>query len=283
MDAGPGRALSRGVALAAPLAHIRPCPMTASSTLRSPEALARAGLVAPERLPALERVAAQYAVAITPAMAAPDRPGRSRRPDRPPVRADAGRARRPGRRIRRSGRRRGPQPRRGDRAPLSGPGAAEGHPHLRGLLPVLLPPRDGGAGRGEAAVGRGPGRRLRLYRRPAGGLGGDRHRRRPAVAVGAAPARPDVAAGRRAAREGGPLPHPHAGGGPRRDHRRAGRGPEEPRRPGGLCRPARRPPARVDRRGPRRLRAPGGRRHPHARPVRAAEKASTTTPKRSAP
>jgi lysine 2,3-aminomutase len=43
--------------------------MTAAKTLRSPKDLADAGLVAPERLPALERVAAQYAVAITPAMA----------------------------------------------------------------------------------------------------------------------------------------------------------------------------------------------------------------------
>ncbi|HVK41378.1 MAG TPA: lysine-2,3-aminomutase-like protein, partial [Phenylobacterium sp.] len=43
--------------------------MTAASTLRSPQALADAGLIAPERLPALERVAAQYAVAITPALA----------------------------------------------------------------------------------------------------------------------------------------------------------------------------------------------------------------------
>jgi lysine 2,3-aminomutase len=40
-----------------------------NATLRTPHALAQAGLVAPERLPALERVAAQYAVAITPAMA----------------------------------------------------------------------------------------------------------------------------------------------------------------------------------------------------------------------
>jgi len=38
------------------------------ATLRSPRALVAAGLVAPDRLPALERVAAQYAVAITPAM-----------------------------------------------------------------------------------------------------------------------------------------------------------------------------------------------------------------------
>jgi lysine 2,3-aminomutase len=36
--------------------------------LRSPQALADAGLIAPDRLPALERVAAQYTVAITPAM-----------------------------------------------------------------------------------------------------------------------------------------------------------------------------------------------------------------------
>ena len=43
--------------------------MTTARILRSPQALAAAGLVAPERIPALERVAAQYAVAITPAMA----------------------------------------------------------------------------------------------------------------------------------------------------------------------------------------------------------------------
>jgi lysine 2,3-aminomutase len=40
-----------------------------TKTLRSPQALADAGLIAADRLPALERVAAQYAVAITPAMA----------------------------------------------------------------------------------------------------------------------------------------------------------------------------------------------------------------------
>ncbi|HEY8566606.1 MAG TPA: lysine-2,3-aminomutase-like protein [Beijerinckiaceae bacterium] len=41
-----------------------------SETLRTVAALAEADLVAPERLPALEAVAARYAVAITPAMAA---------------------------------------------------------------------------------------------------------------------------------------------------------------------------------------------------------------------
>ena len=43
--------------------------MSSSKTLRDPAALSRAGLVAPGGLPALERVAARYAVAITPAIA----------------------------------------------------------------------------------------------------------------------------------------------------------------------------------------------------------------------
>jgi lysine 2,3-aminomutase len=43
--------------------------MTASQTLRSPAALHGAGLIDAAALPALERVAAQYAIAITPAMA----------------------------------------------------------------------------------------------------------------------------------------------------------------------------------------------------------------------
>ncbi|HEY1541825.1 MAG TPA: lysine-2,3-aminomutase-like protein [Xanthobacteraceae bacterium] len=42
----------------------------AAKTLRRPTDLAQAGLVSPERLADLERVAAQYAVAISPAMAA---------------------------------------------------------------------------------------------------------------------------------------------------------------------------------------------------------------------
>ena len=43
--------------------------MSSRRTLRTPAALAEAGLIAPERLGALERVAARYAVAVTPAMA----------------------------------------------------------------------------------------------------------------------------------------------------------------------------------------------------------------------
>jgi lysine 2,3-aminomutase len=47
--------------------HIQP--MSADRTLRSLADLAEAGLVSPERRPALEAVAARYAVAITPGMA----------------------------------------------------------------------------------------------------------------------------------------------------------------------------------------------------------------------
>ena len=43
--------------------------MSFAKTLHRPRELAAAGFVAPERLPELERVAARYAVAITPAMA----------------------------------------------------------------------------------------------------------------------------------------------------------------------------------------------------------------------
>jgi lysine 2,3-aminomutase len=55
----------------------QPIAQDQSRTLRSPQDLARAGLVAPATLPALEAVAARYATAITPAMAAlinPDDP-----------------------------------------------------------------------------------------------------------------------------------------------------------------------------------------------------------------
>src|SRR5580692_1956378 len=43
--------------------------MTLATTLRSAAALADAGLIAPDRLPALAPIAARYAVALTPALA----------------------------------------------------------------------------------------------------------------------------------------------------------------------------------------------------------------------
>jgi len=53
----------------------QPIAQDQSRTLRSPQDLARAGLVPAEAVPALEAVAARYATAITPAMAALIRPG----------------------------------------------------------------------------------------------------------------------------------------------------------------------------------------------------------------
>jgi lysine 2,3-aminomutase len=51
------------------------CTMTATKTLRSPADLADAGLITPERAAALAPVAARYAVAVTPAIAALVDPG----------------------------------------------------------------------------------------------------------------------------------------------------------------------------------------------------------------
>jgi lysine 2,3-aminomutase len=53
----------------------QPIAQDQSRTLRSPQDLRRAGLVSPEAIPALEGVAARYATAITPAMAALINPG----------------------------------------------------------------------------------------------------------------------------------------------------------------------------------------------------------------
>jgi len=47
----------------------QPIAQDQSRTLRSPQDLVRAGLVPAEAVPALEAVAARYAIAITPAMA----------------------------------------------------------------------------------------------------------------------------------------------------------------------------------------------------------------------
>ena len=53
----------------------QPIAQDQSRTLRSPQDLARAGLVAVDAVPSLEAVAARYATAITPAMVALIRPG----------------------------------------------------------------------------------------------------------------------------------------------------------------------------------------------------------------
>ena len=144
-----------------------------------PEDLADAGLVPAERVPALEAVAARYAVAITPAMAelidptdphdpiarqfVPDPAELETRPEESadPIGDDVHAVRS------------GPDP------PLSRPGAPQACAGLRRLLPLLLPPRDGGTRRRAPAAG-GARRGAGLHRRPSRGLGGHRLGRRPA-------------------------------------------------------------------------------------------------------
>ena len=186
--------------------------MNAIRPIRTPAELVEAGLDRAGRsAPGSSAVAERYAVAITPAMAALIDPSRPERSDRPPVRAGCSGAERHAGGARRSDRRLAHQPGRGHRPPLSRPRAAEGRPCLPGLLPLLLPPRDGGAAGARHPLARRHGRGLRLYRRPSGDLGGDPHRRRSAGAL-AAPARRDHAAARRhRSREDRPLPHPRAG------------------------------------------------------------------------
>ncbi|MCB1499834.1 MAG: lysine-2,3-aminomutase-like protein [Bauldia sp.] len=69
-DPTPGEAPGRHDPSPAPAATpVRARAGQRGPTLRRPEDLARAGLIAADRVPALEAVAARYAVAITPAMA----------------------------------------------------------------------------------------------------------------------------------------------------------------------------------------------------------------------
>ena len=171
------------------------------------------------RRPALAPVAARYAVAITPGDRRADRPRRPERPDRAPVRARRRRARHGIRRARRSDRRRRPQPGRRDRAPLSRPRAAEARPRLRGLLPLLLPPRDGRA-QGRPGAHAPPALEAALdYIRAHPEIweviltGGD-----PLVLPRAAPARRRRCARGDRARQGHALPHARAGGRPRARH-----------------------------------------------------------------
>ena len=114
-----------------------------------------------------------------------DRPRRSGRSDRAAIRARCARARAKTGRTRRSDRRRSFQPGRRRGAPLSRSRASENRQCLRGLLPLLLPPRNGRAGAGRA-LGRGACCGARLYREPSADLGSDPFRRRSADPFGAA-------------------------------------------------------------------------------------------------
>ncbi|MEI9892189.1 MAG: hypothetical protein WDN45_18575 [Caulobacteraceae bacterium] len=79
-----------------------------SRALRTPAELAAAGLIQAERIAELDPVAARYAVAVTPAIAALIDPADPADPHRPSVPAPDGRTRHPARRPRRPGRRRSP-------------------------------------------------------------------------------------------------------------------------------------------------------------------------------
>ena len=114
-----------------------------------------------------------------------DRPRRPERSDRAPVRARSGRACRSIRGAGRPDRRQRAQSGRRHCAPLSRPCAAQAHPCLRGLLPLLLPARDGWPCR-RTPDGASARRRARLYRGASRGVGGRADRRRSAGALGRA-------------------------------------------------------------------------------------------------
>ncbi len=152
-------------------------------SLRTPAALVEAGLASASELAALDAVAARYAVAITPALAAlidpsdPNDPiARQFVPDPAELATQSGGTRRPDRRRR-------SEPGRGPRAPLSRPRAVEARPCLPGLLPLLLPPRHGRTARPPKPVARPARGRARLYPSARGNLGSHPHRRRSAHPV----------------------------------------------------------------------------------------------------
>ena len=127
-----------------------------AATLRQPADLVERGLAKAADLADLERVAARYAVAVTPDIAGlidtenPDDPiARQFIPSALELVSAAGRKRRSDRRRRAFARSR-------HRPPLSRPRAVQAGACLRGVLPVLFSPRDGRAGQGDARCRRRP-------------------------------------------------------------------------------------------------------------------------------
>ena len=256
----------------------------ARETLRSPDDLIAAGLAPPERLAELERVAARYAVAITPAVADADRSA--------PIRTIRSRASscpmRPSSTTT-------PEER-------ADPIGDDAHSPVEGIVHrypdrVLLKLVHVCAVYCRFCFRRemvGPRRRGTLSRRAldaalayiaraSGDLGGDPHRRRSAGAL-AAPARARSCA-RLAAIEHVKIVRLHTrvpvvepGSGSRRRWSRALQG----ARQGDLRGAARQPSARADARGARRLRAARRCRHPDAQPDRAAARRQRRSRRRSA-
>ena len=201
-----------------------------------------------------------------------DRPGRSARSDRAPVRARS---------------RPNSTHARGD-APIRS--ATDAHSPVEGIVHrypdrVLLKlthvcavycrfcfRREMIGPRRTAADAEAARRRARLHRRASGNLGGRADRRRSAGAVARAGcSRWCRGSPRIAARQGDPRAHPRAGRRPGAHHARAGARAEGAGQ-GDLRRAARQPRARTDRRRARGLRAPGRCRHSDAEPVGAARR-----------
>ena len=127
-----------------------------AATLRQPAELVERGLAKAADLADLERVAARYAIAVTPRYRRPDRHGKPRRSDRAAIHSERARIGEHIRRKRRSDRRRRAFARPRHRPPLSRPRAVQAGACLRGVLPVLFSPRDGRAGQGDARCRKPP-------------------------------------------------------------------------------------------------------------------------------
>ena len=190
------------------------------TTLRDPAALLAAGLIPPERVAELERVAARYAVSLTPDMAALIDRCRSARSDRAPVRARCGGARHARRRVApiRSATTR---TRRSKASCIAIPTAccSSSCMSARSIAGSASAARWSAPASGSRC--RAPrSRRARLHPRASGNLGGHPHRRRSADPVAAAAARGLARARRDRACQDRPRAHPRAGGGAGADFRR---------------------------------------------------------------
>ena len=238
-------------------------------TLRTPAQFCEAGLVAPERRPDVEAVAARYAVALPGDLAALiDRNDPHDPIARQFVPAAAELDTRP--------------------EELSDPIGDDAHSPVEGIVHrypdrVLLKLTHVcavycrfcfrremvGPGKTKALSPAALKARARLHPQRPQYLGSDPHRRRSAGAVAAPPARGDEGIKRHRARQDRAHPHPRAGGGAPAHHARAGAR-DEGQGQGGLCRRARQSRARADQGGARRLRAHGRCRPAAARAIGAA-------------
>ncbi len=147
-----------------------------------------------------------------------------------------------------------------------------------GLLPLLLPARDGRARAAEALSPAELDAAMAYIARAPGDLGGDRHRRRSADPVAAAAGGASWRGSRDRPCQGRPLPHPRAGRRSGADHAELVAALKRlARQPGSRCTPTTRANSRRGARGAARARR---RRHPDGRARRVLLRASTTTRRR---